>query len=83
MQTNAVVYTVELQRYEGLADVTKMLFSNCFLTEKPSSLSKPEQLTGIQFILEPASARNNLAILTFCLNPLNVGWKVEWFFLAV
>lgn len=47
MQANKVVYTIELQRYESLADVTKILFSNCFLTQKPSSSSKPEQLTGI------------------------------------
>lgn len=47
MQTNKVVYTIEVQRYEGLADVTKILLSNCFLTQKSPSLSKPEQLTGI------------------------------------
>lgn len=47
MQTKNIVYTIELQRYEGLADVTKTLFSNCFLTQKPSSSSKPEGLTGI------------------------------------
>lgn len=32
MQIKNIVYTVELQRYEGLADVTKILFSNCFFT---------------------------------------------------
>jgi len=81
MQMNRVVYTIELQRYESLADVTKILFSNHFLTEKPSSSSKPEQLTGIQFIRAPASDMSNFAILTFCLNPLNRAWKVLHFFL--
>lgn len=83
MQTKNIVYTIELQRYEGLADMTKTLFSNCFLTQKPSSLSKPEGLTGIQFIPVPSSDMNNFAMLTFSSKSTQHGLESFTSFLAV
>lgn len=78
-ECKAIKFCVQLRAEdEGLADE---LFSSCFLTQKPSSSSKPEQLPGTEFIPVPASGRSSFASLTSSLNPLSMAWKIHILFL--